>query len=270
MWELIRFGRRWRGMRLIEHGQGKPLLMIHGLGGSLRSWDTIADALGRERRLLLFDLPGHGGEPADRDSGTFAGLARSVSELIADNGLRGVDVVGSSMGARMVLELARRGLIGNGVALDPGGFWQGWERAFLRTTLLASGKLLRGLRPMLPALAHNAVSRSALLAQLSARPWALGGDAVAQELKSFATTPTFDALVRDLAGGPAQTGPEAPGRGKLTIIWGRQDRLCLPQQAERAKAAFPSAELVWLDRCGHFPMWDRPKETVELILRATT
>lgn len=256
-------------MRLIEHGRGKPLLMIHGLGGSMRSWDTIAGALGAERRLLLFDLPGHGGEAAEPGSGTFAGLVRSVSELIADNGLRGVDVVGSSLGARLALELARRGLVGNAVALDPGGFWMGWERTYLSSTLSASVWLLRSVRPAIAALAHNAVSRSVLLAQLSARPWALDGDVVERELKSFADCRTFDALVRDLAAGPMQEGPSAPGSGKVTIVWGKQDRLCLPQQAERAKAAFPKAKLVWFSGCGHFPMWDRPEDTVELVLQAT-
>ncbi|MFC7536585.1 alpha/beta fold hydrolase [Sphingomonas sp. GCM10030256] len=256
-------------MKLVEHGRGKPLLMIHGLGGSTRSWDTVADALAAERRLLLFDIPGHGEAPAEPDSGTFTGLCRSVSELIVDNGLRGVDMIGSSMGARMVLELARRGLAGNVVSLDPGGFWVGWERAYLRNTLSASVWLLRSVRPALSGLAHNAVSRSALLAQLSARPWALDGDVVARELQSFASCRTFDALVEDLAAGPAQQGPSAPGSGRVTIVWGKQDRLCLPQQAERAKAAFPEAELVWFDRCGHFPMWDQPEDTVELVLRAT-
>jgi pimeloyl-ACP methyl ester carboxylesterase len=40
-----------------------------------------------------------------------------------------VDVVGSSMGARLVLELARRrGMVGGVVALAPEGFWQGSQR----------------------------------------------------------------------------------------------------------------------------------------------
>lgn len=256
-------------MKLREYGRGKPLLMIHGLGGRRRSWDTIVEPLAARRRLMLFDLPGHGAEPAEPDSGTWAGLVRSMTELIADNSLRGVDVVGSSLGARLALELARRGLVGNAVALDPGGFWQGWERAYLRNTLTASVWLLRSVRAAIPALAHNAVSRSALLAQLSAKPWALDGDVVERELKSFADCRTFDPLVRDLAAGPMQEGPSASGSGRVTIVWGKQDRLCLPQQAERAKAAFPEAELVWFDGCGHFPMWDRPKDTVELVLRAT-
>lgn len=114
-------------IELRRSGSGSPLLMIHGLGGSARSWDTIAAPLAEQRELILFDLPGHGGGAAEPDSGTFAGLMRSVTEAIAANGLRGVDMVGSSMGARMVLELARLGLSGKVVALDPGGFWHGWE-----------------------------------------------------------------------------------------------------------------------------------------------
>ena len=256
-------------IKLHHRGRGRPLLLIHGLGGSLRSWDTIADALAEQRELILFDLPGHGATAAQADSGTFAGLMRSVVEMIEANGLRGVDVVGSSMGARMALELARRGLAGNVAALDPGGFWRGWERSFFRTTLAASIRLLRAIRPALSMLARNPVARSALLAQLSARPWRLDGDVVARECQSFVATPTFDALVRDLAIGAPQRGPAAPETGRTTIIWGKQDRLCLPRQAKRALREFPAAELVWLERCGHFPMWDRPSETVELILRAT-
>lgn len=243
--------------------------MIHGLGGSVRSWDAIAAPLAGHRELVLFDLPGHGTSPPEHDSGTFAGLMRNVTEMIADNDLGGIDVVGSSMGARIALELARRGQVGNVVALDPGGFWQGWERTFFKATLTASIGLLRGLRPILGGLARNAASRTALLAQLSPRPWRLDPGMVAQELKSFVATPTFGALVDDLAQGPAQQGPAAKESGRIVIGWGRQDRLCLPRQAKRAATRFPGAELVWFDRCGHFPMWDRPRETVDLILRAT-
>ena len=173
------------------------------------------------------------------------------------------------MGARIVLELVRRGGVGNVVALDPGGFWQGWERTFFKSTIAASVRLLRLLRPTLPALSRSAVARTALLAQLSARPWALDPQAVATELESFVATPTFDALVCDLAAGPAQTGPAARSSGKVVIGWGRSDRLCLPRQAKRAMLAFPSARLHWFDRCGHFPMWDKPEETVRLILDST-
>lgn len=253
----------------IERGMGRKLLLVHGLGGSWQSWSTILDALSAYRTVIAIDLPGHGATPAEHDSETFDGLVGSVERYIADNGLAGIDVVGSSMGARIVLELARRGKVGNVVALDPGGFWRGWERTYFRITIGVSGQLLRAIRPGLPMLSKNAASRTALLAQLSAHPWALDPQVVATELASLSTTPTFDALVHDLASGPEQTGPAADVTGRIVIGWGRHDRLCLPTQAARAKAAFPSADLHWFESSGHFPMWDMPDETVAVVLAAT-
>ncbi len=256
-------------MNEVHRGTGRKLLLIHGLGGSWQSWSTIIGPLSAGRTVIAIDLPGHGATPVEHDSGSFDGLVGSVERYISEKGLHGIDVVGSSMGARIVLELARRGRVGNVVALDPGGFWRGWERSFFKITIRVSGRLLRAIRPSLPMLSKNAVSRTALLAQLSARPWALDPKVVATELASLSTTRTFDALVRDLASGPEQTGPAADPARRMVIGWGRHDRLCLPRQAARAKVAFPSANLHWFESSGHFPMWDQPDDTVAVILAAT-
>lgn len=256
-------------LNFVRQGGGPRLLLIHGLGGTWRSWSTILPALSAAREVIAVDLPGHGDTPAVADSGTFAGLAASVERFIIGQGLDGIDVVGCSLGARIVLEMARRGRVGATVALDPGGFWRGWERTYFRTTLGASIRLVRGLGPALPMLSRYAATRSALLAQLSARPWRLDHEVVATELRSIVRTATFDALVRDLATGPEQEGPAADPSRPIVIGWGRSDRLCLPRQAARAREAFPSATLHWFSRCGHFPMWDRPNETVQLILDTT-
>ncbi len=249
-------------------GSGKPLLLVHGLGGSIRSWDTIADALAQHREVIIIDLPGHGQTPAAADSGTFDGLARSLDQWLEAENLAGVDMVGSSLGARLVLEMVRRGRAGATVALDPGGFWQGWERTFFKTTISASIALVRALKPTLPALTGNAAGRTALMLQLSAKPWALDPAMILQELRSFAHTDTFIPLVNDLAKGPMQRGV-ANTASPLVIGWGRKDRLCLPRQAKRAMAAFPDATMHWFEESGHFPMWDRPSETVRVILDAT-
>jgi pimeloyl-ACP methyl ester carboxylesterase len=255
---------------LNRRGTGKPLLMIHGLGGHWQSWDPILPSLGQSRELLMFDLPGHGKSKAESDSGTFNGLVGSVERLIEREGLHGIDMVGSSLGARIVLELARRGGTGAVVALDPGGFWEGWERNFFKSTIGLSVALLRAIRGILPAVSANAVTRTALLAQLSARPWALDPRTTASELDAYASTATFDELYEDLATGPVQKGPAAADSGPVTIGWGRHDRLCLPRQAARAVAAFPSARLHWFEHSGHFPHWDEPDAVVQLIIEATT
>jgi pimeloyl-ACP methyl ester carboxylesterase len=115
----------------IRFGNGQPLLLIHGLGGSWRSWIPILDRLSAQREVIAIDLPGHGKTPKLEGDTTIPKLADVVSDFIHRNGLTGIDAVGSSMGARLVLELARRGgIVGSVVSLDPGGFWEGWQRHF--------------------------------------------------------------------------------------------------------------------------------------------
>lgn len=47
-------------MNSVRRGRGHPLLLIHGLGGSHRSWDPVIDVLTANRDVLAVDLPGFG------------------------------------------------------------------------------------------------------------------------------------------------------------------------------------------------------------------
>ncbi|MHA6783319.1 alpha/beta fold hydrolase [Pseudonocardia saturnea] len=254
----------------VRRGSGEPVLLVHGLGGSWRSWGSVFDGLAAHREVIAVDLPGFGESPLPPGELSIDTLTVAVAGFVAEHDLDGVDLVGQSMGGRIVLELARRRIGGDVVALDPGGFWSDRELAVFRTSLGASIGLLRRLRPMLPALVGNPVARSALLAQLSPRPWALDPADVLPDLCGLAdapgTDPAFTALVR----GPRQEGAAVGTvRGRLTLGWGRRDRVTFPRQARRAAALFPDAHLHWFDRCGHFPQWDAPQETVDLVLTRT-
>ena len=198
-------------MHYTRTGRGKPLLLVHGLGATSGSWNTIAPALSQVREVIAIDLPGHGQTPEEADSGTFDGLARSLDQWLGAENLTGIDMVGSSLGARLVLEMARRGQAGAVVALDPGGFWQGWERTFFKATITPSVAVVRALRPALSTITGNVAGRTALMAQLSARPWALDPAFVASELRSLADTRTVNSLVKDLANGAMQEGPKKNG-----------------------------------------------------------
>ena len=251
----------------IRRGAGKPLLVIHGLGSTSQTWSLLLDRLGAEREVIAVDLPGHGATPPGPGTPTFAGLVEAVIGFLDDQKLQGADAVGSSMGGRLVLELARRQMLGAVVALDPGGFWEGWERSYIHGSLGTAVRLLRLARPLLPALTGNPMSRAVLFAQFSARPSEIPAELALAEARSNADSPSFDALLADLAAGPMQEGV-APGaiRAKMAIGWGRHDRVTLPSQAPRASEAFPDARLHWFEDSGHFPQWDQPEETVRLIL----
>lgn len=254
----------------IRRGSGKPLLLVHGLGAGWRSWSPILDRLAARREVIAVDLPGFGETPPLTAEVSIASLTDSLTEFIRQQGLGDVATAGQSMGGRIVLELARRGVGADTVALDPGGFWSDRELALFAATLRPSISLVRALRPGLPTLLGNPVSRTALLAQFSARPWALSPETVLPDVRGLAdaagTGPAMDALTK----GPKQAGaPAGTVPGRVTIGWGRRDLVTLPRQAKRATIAFPDAVLHWFERCGHYPQWDSPDEAVELILSRT-
>lgn len=255
-------------MNHVRRGSGEPLLLIHGLGGSWRTWEPVLDELAEKREVIAVDLPGHGETPPLSGETSMNTLVEAVTDFLAARDLTGVDVVGNSMGARLVLELARRGEVGSTVALAPGGFWEGWERYFFYGTIAPSIRLVRALQPVREKLAASAMGRTLLLAQLSARPWELPADVVDEELRTFAESPVFDELVDELAFGPAQEGTDSPPESVI-IGWGRKDRLTLPRQATRAKERFPTARWYWFEDAGHYPHWDAPKEATRLILQTT-
>jgi pimeloyl-ACP methyl ester carboxylesterase len=88
-----------------------PVVMLHGLLiGSIASWYfTCAPALARERRVILFDLRGHG-RSARPDSGydvaTMAGDLRGLIDALLPGGAPPPDLVGHSWGALVAIEFA--------------------------------------------------------------------------------------------------------------------------------------------------------------------
>ena len=254
----------------VRRGHGRPLLLVHGLGAGWRSWAPMIDLLAQRREVIAVDLPGFGETPPLTGEVSIATLTDSVADFIREQGLDGVATVGQSMGGRMVLELARRGVGGDTVALDPGGFWSDREVAVFGATLRPSIALVRALRSRLPALLASPVGRTVLLAQLSARPWALSAETVLPDVAGLADAPSTGAALEALTKGPKQQGaPAGTVPGRVTIGWGRRDLVTVPKQAARATELFPDAVLHWFERCGHFPQWDAPKEAAQLVLDRT-
>ena len=245
-------------------------MLVHGLGSDSGSWQPLRDLLSAEREVIAVDLPGHGGTPP-LEVNTIATLADALQAFLVEAGLSDADLVGSSVGARLVLELARRGHGGAVVALDPGGFWDDAGARYIGWTLGASVCAVRGLDRFLPTLTGNPVSRSALLVQLSAKPWRLSHEFALAELRKLAGTAVFTEVLHDLVHGPRQGGmPAGTARSRMVIGWGRRDRVTpRRRQAERARLAFPDADFHLFRHSGHFPLWDVPVEAAELILSTT-
>ena len=257
-------------MHSVRTGSGRPLVLVPGIGADDGTWQFVLPQLAEHREVVALHLPGFGRTPALEGEATVARYADALEEHLRAEGLDRADLVGSSLGARLVMEMARRGLGGATVALDPGGFWTPRQVAVFNASLRASVALVRALRPALPLLLASRPGRTALLAQLSARPWAVPRDFALREVRGLADSPGTTPCIRMLAHGPLQEGaPAGTLPGPMRVVWGRQDRVTVPSQALRAQELFPDARVELFYACGHFPHWDQPQRTVQLVLEAT-
>ena len=257
-------------MFTLRTGTGRPLVLVPGVGADTGTWSPVLAGLEAQRQVVRLDLPGFGQTPLPTGDYTLAGVADALEAHLRAEDLTGADLVGSSMGARLVLEMARRGVGRNVVALDPGGFWSPNQKKVFGASLAASVALVRAIRPALPALLSTPVGRTALLAQLSARPWAVDRDYALREVQGLADAPGTSPAIRALTNGPDQEGaPAGSLPGAVLAVWGKQDRVTLPSQSGALKERFPDAVVELWDSCGHFPHWDQPARTVETILRHT-
>jgi len=254
----------------VRTGSGSPLVLVPGVGADTETWRPVLAGLTAAREVVRLDLPGFGRTPLPAGEVTMAGYADALEAHLRAEGLAGADLVGSSMGARLVMELARRGVGRATVALDPGGFWSPAQKKVFGVTLTASVALVRALRPTLPVLLATPVGRTALLAQLSARPWAVPADYALSELRGLADAAGTSPSITALSTGPDQLGaPAGSLPGPMLVVWGRQDRVTLPRP-DRIAELFPDAVVELWESCGHFPHWDQPERTVAAILRATS
>jgi len=78
-------------------GSGQPIVMVHGLGGSVASWDVIGPRLTAQGRVTALDLPGFGLSPPGKDW-SLETQVQAISGFISEVGHPAV-LVGSSLGA---------------------------------------------------------------------------------------------------------------------------------------------------------------------------
>jgi pimeloyl-ACP methyl ester carboxylesterase len=239
-------------------GRGEPLLLLHGIGLSLRTWDPLRPALERSHSALALDLPGFGESPtlpADTRPTVFA-LADAVERELDAEGLETMHIAGNSLGGWVALELGRRGRARSVVAISPAGMWSRREQSYVRTTLRLFHGFMRGIAPAAESMTRTAGGRVAALSGAMRRPWRLEAGDAAYLIRAFARAPgwdaTLDATVSDQAKGLDQV--RCPAR----IAWGSLDLLLFPRQARRFTRVIPHAELVSLDGLGHVPMSDDP------------
>ena len=90
------------------HGDGQPLILLHGGLGAVEMFGEVLSLLAEGRRVIGVDLQAHG-RTADVDRPmTFEAMADDVAALISHLGLEEADVMGYSVGGSVALQTAIR------------------------------------------------------------------------------------------------------------------------------------------------------------------
>lgn len=98
----------WRGTRLryAVGGEGPPLVLVHGLGGTIENWRALAPPLAARHRVVVPDLPGHGHSALLPDARDVDALAGAVLGIAGAEEMRGAVWVGHSLGGLVSLRAA--------------------------------------------------------------------------------------------------------------------------------------------------------------------
>ena len=88
-----------------ELGQGKPLILLHGLFGSCDNWLGVAPKLASAFHLYLMDLRNHGLSPHS-DVMDYAQMAGDITEFFHARPLDHAHVLGHSLGGKVAMQFA--------------------------------------------------------------------------------------------------------------------------------------------------------------------
>ena len=86
-------------------GSGEPLIIMHGLFGTLENWGGQIKALSEHFTVYAVDLRNHGRSPHS-DQISYPLMAKDITELMDQQGLSSAHILGHSMGGKVAMQLA--------------------------------------------------------------------------------------------------------------------------------------------------------------------
>lgn len=239
------------------------LVMLHGFGSSLHTWDDWALGLQDRFRVVRFDLPGFGLTGADPSADYSEARTTALLEGLMDHLRIGrATLVGNSMGGGIAWRFAaaRPGRVERLVLVSPEGFpTPGEAAASPGDTPPRVPFVLSMMRYVLPSfvLRMNVGPSYADPAKLSDAVLARYRDMLlAEGNRDAILARMMEMPQRDRGRDPVPTlrGIRAP----TLVMWGEQDRLIPFANAADYMAALPRATLAPLPTLGHVPQEEGP------------
>lgn len=257
-------------LHIIEAGNGPPLVLLHGIGGSAYSFRHFLPVLARTHRVLAIDLKGFGrsDKPTDGAYGT-SDHAALVAAVLRKRRLEGVTIVGHSYGGTIALHLAlaldrtEPQRIGRLVLMGAPAYPQklGPVQRLLSIPLLpyltlgalppilaTRHALATATRRMPPATEFDAIAYAEPLYESGGRHALIETTRLIVEKADHHATPRYERI-----------------RQPTLLMWCRHDPTVPSSTGERLARTLPRARLVRLDGCEHTPNEESPLEALRYI-----
>ena len=246
------------------HG-GVPLVLLHGLGGTVADWGETIEALAKRRRVVAVDLLGNGGtdKPADCLY-TPIEMRDHVNATLDALNLTQFDLNGWSLGGRVAISVAhatpdrvRRLILTAPAGIGPDTIVD-FDAPYLDILRqLVTNPSESGWRILRNAIQSGSGGR---LAKFAARRFTLASDAASRD--------AFLLQLRSFVGPSGYLeGPRLSVLNELVeislptlAIWGRQDHFAPFSHFDLLKEAMPEVELFVIEKCGHTPHIEWPDE----------
>lgn len=243
-------------------GEGAPVVLVHGIGGSLSTFQRNIAALARNARVYAIDLPGHGFSDVPdltyraEEGGAF--LLAFIEEVCGDPAA----LVGVSAGGLMALIAAteRPDLVTRLVLVSSAGFGREIRWPLRLLTLPLVDRFVE--RPT------REQARSALENQVF-DPASITPEFAAEVFTTWQQPGTRRAFLRGLRSNITLFGVKRWRRHlrrvsvlavPVLIVWGANDRYIPVRHAYRAVKRIAGARLAVFERCGHMPPYERAPE----------
>ena len=221
------------------HGQGDPLILIHGGLGNAGYWSNQIPVFAEDRQVIALDSRGHGRSSFDETPINYELMAADVLALMDHLGIDKADVVGWSDGGIIGLELAINHpervnkIVAYGANYNPSGVRAdiGESERFNAYIEQAAGDYTT-LAP--------APERWEEFLNNIGNMWASEPNYTPEQLSAI-TTP-------------------------ILVLDGKEEEAIDTNHTKEMADLIPGAELHLLPGTGHFAMWDKPEEFNQIVL----
>lgn len=88
-----------------QQGQGKPLIILHGLLGSSDNWHSLGKLFAETYSVYLLDQRNHGQSPHS-DEFNYKALTEDLEEFVKEQKIEQADIIGHSMGGKTAMNFA--------------------------------------------------------------------------------------------------------------------------------------------------------------------